>query len=141
VTTATATAGAQTPTATPVPPTPTYTPVPETSIVLQVAGGDELYEPTLAEFRTLPKAEITADGTKVQGVLLETLAARVSFVETATVTVQGERGGRSGFARYPVQQMLSTTVFVLEPNGHIRMVSSAVGPAEWLVNVVSIDFP
>ncbi len=137
-----------TPTA-PAPPTPTIepalptpTPAGDTASALIVVSSKGNFRPTVAEFRQLPQVDITANGPQ-KGVSIAALAAKVGVTPTSGfVTIQGVRsdGKRSGIVRYPVADVASTTILVLDNSGHLNLVSSTIPAAEWLTAVESVAF-
>ena len=71
-------------------PLPTPTKVADDGIVLQVIGANA-YTPTLAEFKTLPTAEIRVDGQAYSGVTLATLAEKSKAATGVVAGVSKDR--------------------------------------------------
>jgi hypothetical protein len=126
-------------------PTPQLLPTPPKATddeqILNVSSGDNVFVPTLKEFRDLPKTKIDAKGQR-EGVSLAELANRVSAPAEATVTLQGYRndGRKIQFVRQPLKDIGSESVLSLDEAGRVRLFSSKLGEEEWLVNVVVVSF-
>lgn len=110
--------------------------------IVQVNGSESSYKPTRADVEKLDTSTITVDGKKYTGVTLATLAAKVSAPDTATATVLGTQpsGARIAGARLSLQDDGAKTVFVLEPDGYLHLVSSSLDDASWLIDVTEVDF-
>lgn len=116
--------------------TPTATP--NESIALAVGGrraGSE-YAPTVAEFRALPTATVKGQ----TGVTLGTLVAKAGKGTATIATIDGTASGGAmgGAVRKPIDEIASTTIFVMDEQGHIKMVSDTFPETEWLTVVTNI---
>lgn len=122
-------------------PLPTPTKVADDGIVLQVIGANA-YTPTLAEFKTLPTAEIRVDGQAYSGVTLATLAEKSKAATGVAATLDGVRpdGKRQGAVRFPLGDVASTTVLVLAPDGQLSVASTWIPKEQWLIRVTSVAF-
>lgn len=132
------------PTETPTPrPIRTPTPVPSGEPVLLVVFEGAEYFPSEEQFRALPQATITADGTDYSGVTLGTIAVQVQAPAETTVSVEGIRadGERYAIARFLLSEVAETSLLVLGENGQVNLVSSSIEPAQWLTAVNSVSFP
>lgn len=126
--------------------TPQLLPTPpranEEDVILFASAGQTAYEPTLKEFRDLPRTKIKAQGDK-EGVSLKDLAAKVSAPSDVFVTVQGFRtdGRVIQFVRQPLADIGAESVLMVDDTGRLRLVSSKLPESEWLVNVTVVSFP
>lgn len=121
---------------------PTPTPVPESFPVLEASAGRSEFKPTAPEFRSLPTADIDARGKKT-GVSLATIAERVQANPTSMVTVRGfsPDGRRDMFIRYPLAQVGTNTVLVIDASGALSLFSASIPESEWLIHVQSVSYP
>jgi hypothetical protein len=124
----------------PDPGLPTPTPVPEDGIAVTVVGGQTTFQPTLAEFRTLPQTQIDAGGAK-SGVSLEVLAAQVERNEASVITIQGLNAelNKVAYLRHPLADIAATTILSVDGQGHLNLYSSSLPEAEWLRVVIAIS--
>ena len=111
--------------------------------IFEVSALQEKFAPTFAEFKELPKTEITVNGKKYSGVSLASLGAKVKSVPSANVTVQGYRPDfkRISFFRYPIADVGSETVLIVDSEGFVSIVSAKIPEAEWLRSVITVAFP
>lgn len=127
-------------------PTPGLLPTPpraaEDEVILTASAGQKAYEPTLKEFRGLPRTKVEAKGQK-EGVSLNEIAAKVSAAPESFVTVQGFRAdGRAiQFVRQPLKDIGAESILIADDNGRLSLVSSKLAESEWLVNVTIVSFP
>jgi hypothetical protein len=121
---------------------PAPTKVADDGIALSVVFGDQAYSPTVAEFRELPKVEITAAGTKQSGVTITALADKVGASSAGTVTIDGLRTDlkRGALTRYRLADIGSNTIVTLDDEGHVNLYSSTIAAAEWLRVLNGISF-
>lgn len=128
------------PTLPPVRPTPT--PVSESFPVVEVTSPQGEFRPTAAEFRAIPTLDVDAKGKKT-GVSLAELGARVKASPTTMVTIRGfsPDGRRDMFIRYPLAQVGSSSVLVIDGSGYLTLHSTAIPEAEWLTHIVSVSYP
>jgi hypothetical protein len=132
------------PAETPTPrPIRTPTPVPAGEPVLLVVFEGTEFFPNEEQFRALPQATITADGTEYSGVTLGTIAAQVQAPAETTVSVEGinTTGERYAIARFLLGEVAETSILVLGENGRVDLVSSSIEPAQWMTAVNSVSFP
>jgi hypothetical protein len=120
---------------------PTPTPVPDDSPVLQVVAAGNPYTPTRADFAGLPKVSIDAGGKKYEGVALATIAESAGARAEAIVTIQGTRGDnlRFGAIRFPLAEIGTSTVLVLDETGHMLLASTSVPQEQWLKDITGIS--
>ena len=131
-------------------PTPTATPkllptpprANDDDVILFTSAGQTAYQPTLKEFRDLPRTKINAQGDK-EGVSLKDLAAKVSAPSDVFVTVQGFRsdGRMIQFVRQPLADIGAESILMVDDTGRLRLVSSKLSEGEWLINVSVVSFP
>lgn len=110
--------------------------------IVQVHAGEHSLAPTRADVEKLATGSIDAGGKTYTGVTLAALAAQVSAPETATATVLGTQpsGERIAGARLSLKDDGASTVFVLESDGYLHLVSSTLDASDWLIDVTEIDF-
>jgi hypothetical protein len=108
-----------------------------------VVAGRDTYIPTFEEFKALPTVQITVAGKTYRGVSLASLAERMKANPQTPVSVQGYGPGfnRQQFIRYPLAEIGSETVLLVDPDGYISVVSTKVPEGEWLRAVISVGFP
>ncbi len=127
----------------PTPDRPLATPTPASNdaVAVAIAAGDRHFNPTVAEFRSLPTTEIAAEGAQ-RGVLLADLASRIGASAASVVTIQGYRNDMAtlAFVRKPLAEIASTTVFVIDASGHVNIASTNLPRIEWLRAVSMIGF-
>jgi hypothetical protein len=136
--TVTTTAPAGVTTAPDAPVLPSPGPVDDESIVLTVAGGDSLYQPTRAQFDELPT--ISAGG--AEGVSLAVLASQVGIEGDAVVTVEGRSKDLSvtRFWRGTLAEAGDDLVVSIDSDGLIRLGGSLIPEEAWLYAVESVSF-
>ncbi len=111
--------------------------------VLELNSAQEKLTLTFSEFKALPQTEITVNGKKYSGVSLAALGAKVKSVPSANVTVQGYQPDfrRVSFFRYPVADVGSDTVLIIDGDGFISVASTKIPEGEWLRGVSLVAFP
>lgn len=138
-----ATASADAGTATPVPtraspsrPAPTAVPGDGAAITVANPQAQIQFVPTADEFRAFETTTVNGQ----TGVSLATLAAAAEVADYTLVTIDGANPatGALGAIRYPVADIASTTIFVIDDRGHISLVSETIPEAEWLTNVTAV---
>lgn len=116
------------------------TAVPADGIALSVVGnaGSVQYNPTAGEFRAFDKTTIKGK----EGVSLATIAAKAAVTNPRLATIEGENpsNGVFGSIRYPVADISSNTILVMDDRGHLTLVSDKIPDAELLTNVSAIVF-
>jgi hypothetical protein len=113
------------------------TAVPATGPALFVgASGKPPYVPTVDEFRALPTTVVKGQS----GVTLAVLADKAGLASATTATIDGVPKGSDidGVIRYPMKDIASTTILVIDDTGHISIVSDVIPETEWLTLVASI---
>lgn len=123
-------------------PLPTPTPVPEDGIALTVVSKEHNYAPQAGELRDLKQDKVDAGGKSYSGVSIQTLADQVAAAAESNVTIQGIRGDgkRVGIVRFPLSEIGSNTVLVLDEQGHLALASSKIPAEQWIVAVASVAF-
>lgn len=116
------------------------TPVPDTGLAFQVISGTQKFTPTVAEFKALPQTDLDVKGAKQTGILLSDIAAKVPAGRNGVVTIEGLSGDgqRVGAVRFPVADIAATTLFVLDSEGHVNVVSTTIPEEQWLKAVTGI---
>lgn len=119
---------------------PSPTPIPDTLPVIQVAFGGKVYAPTKADFSSLPKTKLSAGGKEYEGVPLSALAEKAAASGDAVATIQGTRTDnlRLGAVRFPLSDIGSSTVLVVDDGGHVALFSSSIPQEQWLKDVTAI---
>ncbi|MEO8541139.1 MAG: hypothetical protein ABI577_15460 [bacterium] len=123
-------------------PLPTPTAVTDDLVpVVQVAFAGKLFAPTKTEFAALPKTKISAGGKDYEGVVLSALVQKAAAGSASVVTIQGTRVDnlRLGAVRFPLADVGSTTVLVMDDSGHIILASSSIPADQWLKDVVGVS--
>ena len=113
------------------------TAVPATGPALVVTSkGKTPYVPTVEEFRALPQTTVKGQS----GVTLAALASKAGLGATTVATINGVAKGSNddGATRYPLKDIASNTIFVVDDSGHIHLVSDVIPEGEWLTLVTSI---
>jgi hypothetical protein len=125
---------------TPSDPLPTPAPARDEALALAVTFGDRQFLPTVADFRGLPVTSVGNSGEK--GVTIAALAEKVGAPSGALVTIQGYRSDLKtiAFVRKPLGEIASTTIAVLDDEGHVNLVSTSLPAQEWLRAVIFIAF-
>jgi hypothetical protein len=121
---------------------PPISPAAEDDLAINVStAAGSVYAPTVAEFRQLTTTTIEAGGPKT-GVLLSTIAAQVSAAEGSLVTIEGRQpnADRGGQIRYALSEIGSSTVLILDGEGHVALASSAIPGEQWLLAITNISF-
>lgn len=123
---------------------PTPTPAAADSLALTVVAGKETYSPKVSEFKNLPTTDVKVGGKTYTGVSVAALGTKVSAGEGTSVTVQGIRadGKRESVLRYPLSQLGTNSVLVIDDKGHVSFVSSdeAIPQDLWLNSVTAVAF-
>ena len=112
----------------------------ETDVVLVVGTRKKTYEPTLAEFKSLPKSEIDAGG-KRTGVSLAALAAKVDGVTAGFVTVEGRTTDLKRQTVYRgALKDAGSSVLVIDEKGIITFYSPGLPKDQFITVVESVSF-
>jgi hypothetical protein len=119
---------------------PTPTKVPDDGIVLTLASSGKQYRPKLSEFKALPQSDIDVNGKKQSGVLLADLVKQVPAGSSGFVQIQGLESDLKKVAnvRFKLDDVASTTVLMLDPDGHVNVASSSIPEAQWVKAVNAI---
>ncbi len=119
---------------------PTPTPLADTDPVLQVVAMGQAYTPTKGDFTALPKVSIDAGGKSYEGVSLAALAEKAGAPAAGFVTIQGTRADnlRFGAVRFPLAEVGTNTVLILDETGHVLFASSSVPQEQWLKDISGI---
>lgn len=133
---------AESPTATPEQALPTPTRVADDEPLLVITYGDQTVTPTAADLAAYQQSEIEVDGQSYSGALLADIAGQMGAPAESTVYVEGIRSDGLRFAtvRFALADVADGTVFYIGDSGHVNYASSAVAPAQWLMNVSAITF-
>ncbi|MCC7366327.1 MAG: hypothetical protein IT303_18360 [Dehalococcoidia bacterium] len=121
---------------------PPPTAVADDEITLAVVFGSNSFSPTVAEFRDLPKTEVTAAGQKQSGVTIGVLAEKVGANGASVVTISGLRKDlkQEANTRYQLADIASTTIVALDDEGHVNLYSSSIPEGEWLKVLAGVSF-
>ncbi|MGB4862280.1 MAG: hypothetical protein WBO97_07465 [Tepidiformaceae bacterium] len=121
-------------------PLPEPSPVADDVPVIQVGVSGKQYAPLRPEFAALPKTSVTANGKTYEGVSLGALAEAAGAAPGVVATIQGTRMDnlRLGAVRFPLADIASNTVLVMNDSGHISVASSTIPPEQWLKDVTGI---
>jgi ABC-type glycerol-3-phosphate transport system substrate-binding protein len=123
-------------------PLPTPTPVRDDAVIVVVAAGGELHEPTRREFQDFEQTTITVGGADYTGVSIATLAAETGAPDAAFVTIEGLRPGgeRQAIWRFAMAEVGEDSVLVIGPAGHLQLASASIPEDQWIESIGSIDF-
>ena len=115
-------------------PLPEPSPVADDVPVIQVGVSGKQYAPLRAELAALTKALVTERGMMYDGGWLGALAEAAGADPGVVTTIQGTRMAnlRLGAVRFPLDDIASNTVLVMNDSGHISVASSTIPPAPWL---------
>ena len=118
----------------------TPTPIADTDPVLQVVAMGQAYTPTRGEFAALPKVKIDAGGKSYEGVTLAALAEKAGAPQAGFITIQGTRSDnlRFGAVRFPLGEVATNTVLVVDESGHVLFASTSVPQEQWLKDISGI---
>ncbi len=121
---------------------PTPTKAAADDIALTVVSGEHTFAPTVSAFGALTQTEVKAGDQSYKGVTVAALGGKVSAAGGSTVTIQGIRndGKRQGFVRYPLADIASTTVLVMDDTGHLSLASSSIPKEQWLTFITGVAF-
>jgi hypothetical protein len=123
---------------------PTPTPAAADAVALTVVAGPKTFNPLVSEFRELPATDVKVGDKTYTGVSVAALGDKVSAGEGTQVTVQGIRadGKRESVLRYPLSEVGTNSVLVIDDSGHVSFVSSdeEITNDLWLTNVTAVAF-